>query len=206
MAGEISSLTLLGAPSGPLAIEVLDEADTTMSSSGTNKRAILAGPYLIEKIVNSSAGEFDFDSIPAGFSRLIIRGILRGDLAATTDGVWCILNTDTTAANYHYKIVGGEDAGSSFVEGTNPYIANCTAGSSPANSYSDIMIVIEEYTGSQLKMISCQAGGYLASGNVRNTRHVVKSAITAAITRIRIRTDNHATDQLFGTLSLYGEI
>jgi hypothetical protein len=205
MAGEISSLTEVDAPSGPLQVEVLDTADTTMSSNGTNKRATLAGPYLIETITNGSAGEFDFASIPAGFSRLIIKGEAR--LSATsTSSIKMYINADTTDANYHFQQITAVDDGVIDTEGSTAVIAVLPTSSSPADSYARILATIEGYAGANLKQVRCEADSYVATDSVRVGTIVNVSSITAAITRLRIQASDHPTSGILGTLSLYGEI
>lgn len=206
MAGEISGLTLLEAPSGPLQAEVLDAADTTMSSNGTNKRAFLAGPYLIQTITNSSPGEFNFSSIPAGFRRLIIRGEMRGDVAATTDTIRLFFNGDTTIANYESQQITNTDTASSFSKADNPFSGVAPAASAPANSYGSFEYVIEGYAGGNLKSARLLYGLYYGADAQRHGLiRIQHNSLTAAITQVQIRTDNHPTDQLLGTLSLYGE-
>lgn len=207
MSGEISALTLLGVPSAPLEIEVFDPGDTTMASTGTNKRAVLAGPYLIETITNSVAGEFDFDSIPAGFKRLILKGYARSSAATTTDPLYIYANTDTTNANYHMQSVRGINGGASAnsTEADYPQIATVPANTSTANSYGQFEIVVENYAASS--HLKTALSGFMAYETTDSTRMgmmAVTSAITAAITRLRLRTDNHPTDGLVGEVSLYG--
>jgi hypothetical protein len=205
MAGEISALTLLGVPSAPLEIEVLDPGDTTMSSSGTNKRAVLAGPYLIETITNAVAGEFDFNSIPAGFKRLMLIGHARSNGTGTVDAVYCLFNADTTVANYHSQVIRGFNAAASGPEGDTPNIFTTPAASSPANSHAQFSIAVEHYEESTLlKTAQCTFMSYDDTDIQRTGMIGVVSAITAAITRLRLQTDNHPTDGLVGEVSLYG--
>jgi len=205
MAGEISGLTLLGAPSGPLLAEVLDEADTTMSSNGTNKRAYLAGPYLIETITNASAGEFDFASIPAGFKRLILKGHARSDATATTDIVYLFMNADTTVANYHMQSVRGINNVASGTEADSSHIITVPGDTSTANSFGQFEIAVENYAADpHLKTALSSFMAYETTDQQRMGMMSIASDITAPITRIRLRTDGHPTDGLVGEVSLYG--
>ena len=160
---------------------------------------------LIETITNASAGEFDFTSIPSTYTRLIIKGHIRGDVTAVEDSCLLFMNTDTTVTNYHTQRSGAHNAAIDVAEGANPEICIVPAASSPANSYSQIEIVIENYTGSHLKQASSAFSSYTDTDIIRNGSNSLVSVITAAITRLRVQSDNHATDQLFGELHLYGE-
>jgi hypothetical protein len=79
------------------------------------------------------------------------------------------------------------------------------AATSPANSYANVCIVIEDYDGSNLKGALCSTYSMYDTAATLVGWFGVKSSITAAITRVRIRTDNDPTDQLLGTMTLYGE-
>ncbi len=172
---------------------------------GGGATATITAKHVIQTITNGSAGEFDFDSIPSGYDRLIIEGVVRSDAAVTADNMHMYLNTDTTNANYYRQNSAGSNGSTSSSESAAPVIAVITGAPSPANDYSPISIVIENYTGPYSKT---------ALGNFTLRRTSTDTAagqigyftsITAAITRVRLRTDNHATDQLLGTLTLYGE-
>jgi hypothetical protein len=165
------------------------------------------GRVLLEEIVNASAGEFDFDSIPATYNRLTIEGVLRSDATATSDSVYMFINTDTTVANYHRQNNSSYDAAHSVTEAAAPSIGSVAADSSPANVYTDVTIHIINYAGTYIKNFRSDFVGQLASATQVIVGPVgTTSSITAAITRLRIQTDNHSTDQLFGTLRLYGEM
>lgn len=161
----------------------------------------------IEEIENTSAGEFDFSSITAGYKRLVIEGYLRGDVTATDDSVEIFFNTDTTASNYHRQTSHGEDGANSSTEAANARIAICPAASSPANAYGHVRIVIEDYAGSRRK---AAIGTYVSPNDsaavVAGVSGVIWDSTTTAINRVRIRANGHATDQLLGKLTLYGEV
>ena len=180
--------------------------DTASGGGGGGATATITAKHVIQTITNASAGEFDFDSIPAGYDRLIIEGFLRGDVSAISDNVRIFFNADTTLSNYHEQAsLALNNANSSAEATSSSRISFVPAASSPANSYANISIVIEDYDGSNRK------GALSSTYSMYDTAATlvgffgVKSSITDAITRVRIRTDNHATDQLLGTLTLYGE-
>ena len=198
---------------------VVDVSDTTDdpagSSVGIARSDIIAGPapalVLLEEIELSVAGEFDFGPalaggiIPQDYDRLIIKGTVLGDVSAAADGMYCFFNADTTASNYHYQKIQGQDGSGTFTEGAVPQIASCPAGTSPAGTYGIINISVEDYTGANRKMAMGASFYEQAVDNASLGLRGLISAITDPITRIRIRTDNHATDQLVGKLQLFGE-
>jgi hypothetical protein len=161
---------------------------------------------LIEEIENTTAGSFDFNNIPSGFNRLIIAGQIRGDVSATGETVYIYMNSDTTASNYYQQRLIGDGASPKASEAANPTIGFSPAGSSPAGAYGNMLITIEDYAGANTKMATNIEAGPRASNDLRAGIYLVESALTAAITRIRIQTDNDPTDQFFGTLRLYGEL
>lgn len=160
---------------------------------------------LLDTITSPGSGEFVFSGIPSGYSRLVIEGYIRGTVTGTAETIWCFLNADTTAANYHRQTTIGADGTASASESAAPVVAVMPANSSPANSYGSVRIVLENYTGSHLKSIESSWVGYLDTDHLTVGRSGVISAITAAVTTVTIRTDNHSTDTLLGSLRLYGE-
>lgn len=164
------------------------------------------GPkVLIEEIENVTAGEFDFNNITAGFKRLIIEGTVNSDASVAQDQIHIFLNSDLTPANYHTQENSAVNGAAVVTESALPYIGSAAGASTPANSSSTLKIVIENYEGSQLKIAIGTGVNYAGADFINAFCNSVVSAITAAITRIRLRTDNHPTDQLTGKLRLYGE-
>lgn len=167
---------------------------------------------LLETITNVTAGDFDFGPgqagaiIDQGYKRLVIEGTVRGDATVTKEGVHWIVNADTTQANYNKQQVAGENGVSNDGEANTSQIGNCPADSSPANSYGYFKIIIEDYTGPNLKSAFINNNSLLDTGGLQwVTAAGNYSSVTAAITRIRIQTDTPGSDLLFGTLRMYGE-
>jgi hypothetical protein len=159
----------------------------------------------IETIDNTGAAdEFDF-TVPAGYDRLIIKGVIRSDVTADIDGLRLFFNSDTTETNYQSQRVYGTNNGSSFNEANSAMICTCSAASGPANAYTSIRIEIEGPDSALLKIASSFFVTAESTSNLTTGHIGLLSSITAALTQIRLRTDNHATDQLLGTLTLYGE-
>lgn len=163
------------------------------------------GRELIATLTNTSAGEFDFTSIPSGYNRLTVEGAVRSDVAAFVDAVHCYINEDTTDANYHYQISGAFNAAANSTEGAAPYIAACAGSTAPAGSVSALSLFIESPNSSNIKEVASQVGATRATDNLATGIWLVSSAITDRVSRLRIRTDDHPTAGLTGTVRLYGE-
>ena len=205
---KITDLTA-GTPAGTDPVEFVDVSDTTMAASGTNKQATAAdygGLILLETITNSTAGEFDFNSLPSVYNRFIIHGNTRGDAATTEESLHLYFNEDLTDSTYHRQHHYGNNNAASASEASTPRIGITTGASSPTDSYGQITIVVENPAGSYLKQAISSMVVYRGTDDLVGGKVSMVSEVTAAITRIRIRTDNHATDQLLGTLRLYGQM
>jgi len=187
---------------------VVDKSDTTDNAAGSSKKILkqYVGRTLIETITNASAGEFDFASIPQVFSRLILVGDIRGDVTATSDFLFLLFNEETTTADYHSQYVANVTGVADVSKDDTPEIGVCSADSSPANSYSKITIIIDNYTGGYLKQATGDFNALRAATDVHSGLcYMNHDSLTAAITRLRLRSDNHDTDQLLGAVSLFGE-
>lgn len=205
-------LTALGAiptVSASDVVYIVDTSDTTDDAAGSSKKVTLGSlgsRFLIQEIPLVSAGEFDFTSIPAGFNRLHLHGKVRGDVTGTFETIQILFNEDTTTSNYHSQASDGDNGSAVSAESTSPIIAYVPAAGSPTNSYAQLHIMLEDYAGSHSKTATSSFMNYRESERTRaGTFGVINPSLTAAITRLRIRTDNNPTDGLLGTLRLYGE-
>lgn len=168
---------------------------------------------LLETIDNTAtAGEFDFGPgqaggvIATGYKRWIIEGELRGEVVATSDGTRIYFNADTTDANYHMQTNRAQNNAAVVTEGASSFFGNVPADSSPANSFAMFRLVIENPDGAvNLKQAMSFFTSYQDTDNIIMGSVGIVSAITAALTRVRLQTDNDPTDQLFGLLRMYGE-
>jgi len=188
---------------------MVDKSDTTDDAAGSSFKMQFSniGRCLIETITNASAGEFDFTSIPAVFSRLILVADVRGDVTATSDFMFLLFNEETTTGDYHSQYVANITGVADVSKDDTPEIGVCPAGSSPANSYGKLTIVIDNYTDGHIKQAEASFNALRAATDVHSGKcYMNHDSLTAAITRLRLRSDNDSTDQLFGVASLYGEI
>lgn len=162
---------------------------------------------LLQTITNTVADEFDFDTISAGFSRLVIKGRLRSTEGEISDVVRIFFNGDTTDGNYNYQRISAQSGISQIGEASFSNVGRCPAIGAPAGAYASVDVVIEGYDSSVYikSAITTTEALRLSSHLWVGTEATVNSSITAAITRLRIRTDNHPTHKLLGKLQLYGE-
>jgi len=192
-------------------IEVVDVSDTTDGAGGTNKKMSLTAfgsKFHVETItlpISPNPGEFDFATIPTGGKRLIIQGRPKSTAATGNDVLYGILNADTTAANYQSQQTGADNGGALVSTVNNPRVGCVSDTGSLSSSNGFFEMVIEDYDGAARKTMVTRTMNPVSSGRIRGETVYTYSAITAAITRVRIRTDNHSTDTLTGTLSLYVE-
>lgn len=217
---KISELPALGTTpaDGDLFVAV-DVSDPNEAVSGTTKKVTYSelgigsggsgapAKVLIEEITLTSGapGEFDFDSIPQTYDRLIIEGNVRGDVAAIADGVYMLYNSDTTDSNYYRQNAFVASGSQSATTSNAPVAMISPAGSSPSAAYTSVRIVVEDYAGGNKKNSISTFVFHSDTSSVYAGNVGAVWTGTDAITRIRIRTDNDPTDQLYGTLRLYGE-
>ena len=160
----------------------------------------------IQSITNVTAGEFDFNNIPAGFDRLFIKGMVRGDEVTNIITLYGFINEDLTTTNYHNQNAGGLDGTSTTTESALPRVGFCPGGSAvSADDYGYVYIEIEDPNGSKTKEMLGRYSSQLTADYMLTGFTGCHSAVTAAITRLRIRCSTHPTDGLVGTLTLYGE-
>jgi carbon monoxide dehydrogenase subunit G len=211
----LPQVTSLSALDKIYAVDVSDTTDDpTGSSVGINVGDLLAGAgvktvvtkTLIGEFTDPTSGEFDFDNIPAGYDRLVIEGKVRGDKAADNDNVLMFFNSDTTTANYHFQYLAAYNGTALVSEAAEARIGNISAASAPTDSYTSFRIAIEDYAGSTLKSANNVFTQLRLAGEIfGGTYDMSHTSMTAAITRVRIRSLNHPTDKIIGTLRIYGE-
>lgn len=174
---------------------------TTPAASGGG------GMTLIEEITadGTTITEFDFDSIPQTYNRVIIKGWVRSDGSGSVGNMYAYTNGDFTNANYHYQDSSGGDNVGLHNKGSLPYIAAiATNGATPAGAHSTVRIEVEEYTSTALT--HQLASRYATLRDPTNQRSgdlfCIHKTATDAITRITLR--GNATN-LTGVMRLYGE-
>lgn len=160
---------------------------------------------LIEDIVLSVNGTFDFTSIPQTYTNLELVLRARANLAGTSHDVRMRFNNISTAA-YDYQIFTSSSTVVTASEGlakTFAYIGTCPGTSSGAGLYSGIHIFIPNY-----RVASVQKSAIVSSGSPDDTASVHTVAChwrrKAAIRRITI----YAAANFLPTsmCSLYGRV
>ena len=181
------------------------DAGWVAAAAGGGTTSEIFTKTLITEIDLTVAGEFDF-TLPTGYDNMWIEGQVLSTSGITYDVGMLYFNEELVDANYRSQLNDG-DAGTSGTPGAaTPRIFSTSAGGSPANSITNLRIEIPRYeeVGYKKSALSSYTASYGAAA-LFNGNSFVESQITAAITRVRLRTDNNPTDQLTGNLKLYGE-
>lgn len=167
--------------------------------------ATIVAKEKIATITLDTAGEFDFNNIPAGYDKLYIEGRLQSNQGGVTyDKAYVYLNEDLSNANYYSQLQSGNNNLGEHSEAAAPSIGYVATPTS-ATPYSALALSIEGYATVSRKFIQVRGSFEYDSGAIADSSLTVRSALTDAVTRVRVRTDNHPTQQLTGTLTLYGE-
>tara|TARA_R110000782_G_C14819221_1_gene413856 strand:- start:10721 stop:11581 length:861 start_codon:yes stop_codon:yes gene_type:complete len=186
---------------------IVDDAAGEMVtiSKWVTRRAPRYGKVLLQEITLGSAGEFDFNNIPQGFNRLIVEGVVRSTESAPIVGYNVFLNSGLTAANYHAETLRSVNGAPSAFENDDSGVGAIPASTAPANSFGRVRAVIEAPGGTDLKQVVAEFHAYVGADSQYHGFVSIVSDITAVISRVRLRTANHPTNGLLGTLRLYGE-
>jgi len=165
---------------------------------------------LVEAITNATAGQFDFTSIPSGYSRLIIQGHIRSNEVSIydSDEAFVFYNGLFTETDYHCQLLWAQDGSTFSAEAATPMAAYCPADSAVSGSYAAVKITIEGYDDSSIIKHAYGQYGYINGSTtdlVAGIASMSHKTTTAAITRLTVRADQHATYGLLGTLRLYAE-
>lgn len=195
----------------------VDVSNTTNSPTGENVKiqksnlvpSVAAGTVVteeIDRITDPVSGEFDI-AITTGYDRVILYGSIRSTAATTADGVKVYLNEDTTDANYMWQAgysENGNPVNTETLDDTRLHL--CPGSSSPVGSHLEFNGVLQNPDGTNVKVFKNDGWYYReASRIVSGDMTTAWEASTAAVIRIRLRTDNHPTDTLTGTVIVYGE-
>jgi len=137
--------------------------------------------------LTSNATNISIPISDATKKRIVIKGICRTDKSALWDTMLIELNSETTVSDYHVQNMFVSNGAINTGEGAVNDILFSPAANSPANSFGQYTITIESYTGSQLKMITCEWAAYENTDSINQGRRAVISNVTAAITQIDIK-------------------
>lgn len=134
------------------------------------------------------------------------RAWLKSTVAATTDIAYMFFNADTTVTNYRHAANAVTEAGTNApVGGNTPRIGNIAANSSPANEFAMIEFDIQNFRDTSLvKKIAYTISLYFNTGaSFQHWSGGIHWNSTAAITALKLRTDNHNTDTLNSSCLLH---
>lgn len=170
--------------------------------SGGNPVSVTTGTFYVEEVLydmtlGSATGSFIIPGISQEYDHLKIIASLRTDLSAAAEICWIYFNNDTTAANYrfaqHYAGSAHNDG-----EGDEPYFIAVPAANAPADEWSSIQSIINDYADtSKHKSINIEAGERQSPTIEYERNHVVWWENTNAISQIEIAAD--AADFLAGS-------
>ena len=162
------------------------------------------GMTLVETLTDPGDGQFDFDNIPSTGNRIIVLGEIRSTETSPADGLVVFFNADGTQTNYDRQNNVGNNGTDSNVESNGSIIGSCPGASATAGSHCQFKLTMENYAGSSLQNAYARISFRLVSANITVGQvSVVHRTATAALTRLRILSDNFGTDDLTGTLRLY---
>lgn len=179
------------------ALSTRDEGGTNTPIGGSSGLEVT----LFDGAPNAS-NAYDIDlSSGAALDCVHLRGraMIRSSLAATTDGLYVLFNADTTVTNYrHAGVAWTEAAGNSPFGGNTPRIGNITGASSPSDEYAQIDFEIDFFRSTAFvkKMAYTISLYYTTGASYLYYVGGVHWNSTAAITALKLRTDNHPTDTL----------
>jgi hypothetical protein len=166
-----------------------------------------ANYVLLERIeLNASASSVSFQNIPqSGYTDLKIVYSARSNDAVNGWNLTRLqFNTDTTASNYNYRVLGGFGSTAFSGFGTQA-VGYTTSGARTANTFNNGEIYIPNYLGSTQKSYS----GDSATEENGSTFgilgfHATFWSGTSAINQIILSLDNSASFVQYSTFSLYG--
>lgn len=156
-------------------------------------------PIVLYDNTLASSGTWDVDltGITDGTNcvHLELHALLRGTVALANDTAYLFYNNNTTVTNYYILGVLTQSGSTTSVSADAPTFGVCPAASSPANYFGYLRAFIPFYgstTQQKITAVSSRSRTDTAASYVTDYAHHFES--TAAITRIQVRTDNHATD------------
>jgi hypothetical protein len=142
-----------------------------------------------------AAGTFDVSSISQAYDELELTLLLRGDVSATNDATRLFFNNDTTEASYRTELLQGNGATPTSAGADTALIGTVPAGTAVSGDFSAMKVYIPEYAGGKQKTSIILNSARISTTDIRTQIIAHNWENTAAITRIQVRTDNHATDE-----------
>ncbi len=180
-------------------------ADTvTIAATGNGGGG--GGRALIQQITNATAGEFDFQSIPGTYEKLVLEGSFISTLGGSDiDQLYVNFNGDTDSLNYFSGESGANNGNALNAEYAYPHAGYCGGANVPAGSQVRFKAELIGYarTGALQQMQTWW--GYLRTGSWMVHGHGIVTHETAVTAINRIRLFAPAAG-LVGYVRLYGEL
>ena len=103
-------------------------------------------------VTSATAANIEFANIPQTYTDLVVK--LSGRTSGTNATGVFQFNTDTTAANYQVRWLGGSGSSASSGNSSNPWFFNITQSTDTSNTFSNVELYIPNYTGTTQKSLS----------------------------------------------------
>ena len=146
----------------------------------------------------------DFNSIQPNWTDLVLKLSLRGNRAATTEGI--LLSFNGSGSNFTTKLFGGAGSGSGFsAPYTRGYTGDVDAANSTSSTFGSAEIYIPNYTSSNYKSFSTDVVSEQNGTTAYAELFAGLWSNTSAITSISIACDTSSqTWSQYSTAYLYG--
>ncbi len=155
-------------------------------------------------IGSGGAASFDFTSIPATYTDLVVKVSARTNRSLEVDGLLVRFNNDNTSGNYSGRRIYGAGSGSGGSDTTYAGMPFNTATNATASTFGTIDLYIPNYAGSTAKSFSVDGAG---ENNATTTYMGFGAGLwtgTAAITRITLYPETGTLFNQYSTAYLYG--
>jgi hypothetical protein len=153
----------------------------------------------------SAQANIEFTSIPSSYTDLLVVFSLRSSRAAENDAVFVRINDD--AANHSHRFVRGSGSGVGTGSDLNVgffYAVQGVGNTSTGSTFSNGMIYIPNYTGSQNKVASLDGVGENAATGAWQVLDSGLYASSNPVTSIRLYPEIGPTWMQYSSATLYG--
>jgi hypothetical protein len=153
----------------------------------------------------TTAGRIDFQNIPAGYDRLIVRGYFRTTETTVVDVGQLYFNGDETLANYTTQTFYANNSVT-----TNTHFSTDSrgplGGTGDTEEYSTFDMILDGYDDPRVRQVAkIDYSSHKNDGSLYGGYHIVAhDTATAAINRITMEASNHPTDGYLGKVQLIG--
>ena len=165
--------------------------------------------FKIETVeVASPVASVTFSNIPQGYTDLILKASARTDRASTYSTLVLRPNSNTTAANYSYKLLEGNGASVSSASNAGTYnyvqVGTIDAANATASTFGTSEVYIPNYAGSANKSFSCESANETNATTAYTDLVANLWAQTTAISSLYLYDANGGNFVANSTFTLYG--